>query len=87
MKPNEKHSFPPFHCVVEGNYLEVLKEIHNGHLYYLNTKQKALIFAYCVVGNCPTLPTATVKKQGKNVEMFIVDHDLHRTLSELVNFE
>ena len=35
------------------------------HLYYLNTKQKALISAYCVVGNCATPPTKTVKKQGK----------------------
>ena len=27
-----KHSFPPFHRVVEENYLEVFKEIHDGHL-------------------------------------------------------
>ena len=82
-----KHSFPPFHRVVKGNYLEVFKEIHDGHLYYLDTKRKALISAYCVVRNCPTPPTTTVKKQGKNVEMFIVDHDPHQALSELVNFE
>ena len=82
-----KHSFPPFHCVVEGNYLEVFKEIHDSHLYYLDTKRKAMISAYCVVGNCPTPLTTTVKKQGKNVEMFIVDHDLHQALSELVSVE
>ena len=82
-----KHSFLSFHCVVKGNYLEVFKEIHDGHLYYLDTKRKALISAYCVVGNCPTPPTATVKKQRKNVEMFIVDHDLHQALSELVSLE
>ena len=64
----------------------MFKEIHDGHLYYLDTKRKALISAYCVVGNCPTPPTATVKKQGKIVELFIVDHDLYQTLSELVNF-
>ena len=75
-----KHSFPPFHRAVEGNYLEMFKEIHDGRLYYLDTKQKALASAYSVGGNCPTPPTATVKKQGKNVEMFIVDHYLHQAL-------
>ena len=75
-----KHSFAPIHRVVEGNYLEVFKEIHDSHLYYLDTKRKALISAYCVVGNCPTPPTTTVKRQGKNVEMFIFDHDLHQAL-------
>ena len=35
---DNKHSFPPFHCVVKGNYLEKFKRIHDGHLYYLNTK-------------------------------------------------
>ena len=60
--------------------MEVFEEIHDGHLYYLDTKPKALISAYCVVGNCPTPPTTTVKK-------FIVDHDLNQALSELVNFE
>ena len=82
-----KHSFPPFHRVVEGNYLEIYKEITDGNLYYIDTKRKALISAFCVVGNCPTPPTMTVKKRGKDVEMFLVDHDLHQALSELVNIE
>ena len=43
---DRKHSFPPFHRVVEGNYLEVFKEIHDGHLFYLDTKRKALISYY-----------------------------------------
>ena len=33
-----KHSFPPFNHIIEGNHLEVFKEIHDGHLYYLDTK-------------------------------------------------
>ena len=60
-----KHSFPPFYCVAEGSLLEVFKEIHDSHLYYPDRKRKAMISAYCVVGNCPTLLTTKVKKQGK----------------------
>lgn len=46
-----------------------------------------MISAFCVVGNCPTPLTRTEKKHGKKVEMFIIDHDLHQALLELVNNE
>ena len=82
-----KHTFQPFHHVVEGNYLEIHKEVGDGTLYYVDTKRKALISAFCVVGNCPTLPTLTVKRRGKNVDMFLVSHDVHQVLSELVSSE
>lgn len=54
---------------------------------YLDTKRKVMISAFCVVGNCPTPLTRTEKKHGKKVEMFIIDHDLHQALLELVNNE
>ena len=57
------HVFPPMHRVVEGNYLEVHREVPNGKTYYLDTRKKALISAYCVVGNCPQLPHVTGKKR------------------------
>ena len=82
-----RHIFPPYHCVVEGNYLEALKECSDGSLYYVDIKQKAIVSASCVVGNCPTLPNVTEKKCGKNLEMFLVDYDMHQVLSELVNTE
>ena len=56
-----KYSFPPFNHIIEGNHLEVFKEIHDGHLYYLDTKQKALISAYCVIG----LPNTTYNNSEK----------------------
>ncbi len=80
-----KHSFPPLNRVVEGNYLEIYKEITDGNVYYIDTKGKAFISVFCVVGNCPTPPTMTVKKRDKDVEMFLVHHDLHQALSQLVN--
>ena len=82
-----RHTFPPYHPVVEGNYLEVFKELSDGSLYYVDAKQKAIVSAFCVVGNCSTLPTVTEKKRGKNLEMFLVDYDMHQVLSELVNTE
>ena len=41
--------------------------------------------AFCVIGNCWTPPTITETKQGKEVEMFLIDHDMHQSLCELVN--
>ena len=82
-----KHTFPPFQSVVEGNYLEVHKETSNGNIYYIDTKRKALISTFCVVGNCPEPPTITVKKGRKDVEMFLIDHEMHQALCELVNTE
>ena len=82
-----KHTFPPLHCVVEGNYLEKHKETAGCNIYYIYYKHKVLISAFYVVGNCPTPPTITEKKQGKEVEIFLIDHDMHQSLYELVNTE
>ena len=70
-----RHTFLPYHRVVEGNYLEVFKERSDGSLYYVDVKHKAIVSAFCVVGNCPTLPTVTEKKRGKNLALFLVDYD------------
>ena len=41
-----RHTFPPYHPVVEGNYLEVFKELSDGSLYYVDVKQKA---SFCIL--------------------------------------
>ena len=87
MKDDYNHTFPPYHRVVIGHYLEVHKETTNGTLYYVNTKKEALISAFCVVGNCPLPTSVTVKKNKKDVEMFLIVNDLHQYLCELVNYE
>ena len=69
---------------MEGHYLEILKETSNGSLYYIDNAQKVLISAFSIVENCPELPKNLQKKKGKVVEMFIVNHDMHQALSELV---
>ena len=51
-----KRTFPPLHCMPERNYLKQNKEDVGGNLYYIDYKCKALIFAFCIVGNCPTPP-------------------------------
>lgn len=60
-----KYIFLPYHCVIEGNYLEVFKKRSDGNLYYVNITHKAIIFAFSEVGNCPTLPKVTEKKRGE----------------------
>ena len=77
------HTFPPAYRVVEGHYLEIYKETNGGMLYYIDNTCKALISAFCVVGNCPELTSTQQMKRGKNVEMFIVNHDIHQVLYEL----
>ena len=66
---------------MEGHYLEIYNETNDGTLYYINNK--ALISVFCVVGNCRELPSTQQKKRRKNVEMFIVNHDIHQALYEL----
>ena len=78
-----RHAFLPYHHVVEGNYLEVFKERSDGSLYYVDVKHKAIVSAFFVIGNSPTLPTVTEKKRGKNLAMFLVDYDMHQVLSVL----
>ena len=82
-----RHTFLPYHRVVEGNYLEVFKECSDCSLYHVDVKQKAIVSAFCVIENCSTLPTVTEKKCGKNIEMFLIDYGMHQVLSELVNTE
>ena len=60
--------------MVEENYLEKHKETAGGNLYYTDYKFKALISAFCVTGNYPTLQI-TEKKRGKEVEMFLIDYE------------
>ena len=79
-----RHRFPLVHRIVEGHYLEILKEISNGSLYYIDNAQKVLISAFSIAENYPELPKTLQKKRGKVVEMFIVNHDMHQALSELV---
>ena len=56
-------------------------------LCYVDQKREAIISAFCVVGNCPTPTTMTVKKHGKDVEMLLIDNDMHQSLCELVDYE
>ena len=78
-----RHTFPPNHRVIEGHYLEVFKETSDGVLYYIDFQRKAMISAFCIVGNCPDLPSENHKRRGKDTIMFTVDHDMHQALSEI----
>lgn len=68
---------------MEGHHLEIYKETNNGSLYYVDNARQALISAFSADGNCPELPKTLQKKRGK-VVLFIVDHDIHQALDELV---
>ena len=73
--------------MVERNDLEQHKETAGGNSYYIDYKRKALISAFCIVENFPTPPIITEKKRSKEVEIFLIDHDMHQSLCELVNTE
>ena len=79
------HDFPPLHRIVEGNYLERHTSNNDGDVYYLDTTKTAFISGFCVVGNCPPLQTVRYKRKGKLQDMYMVDHDLHQALCEIVN--
>ena len=79
MKQWPKHTFPPLHPI------EQHKETAARNLKYIDYKCKALIYAFCVVGNCLTPPTVTERKWSKVVEMFLINHDMHQSLCELLN--
>ena len=72
MKDNYNHMCPPLHRVAMGNNLDIHKETSNGTLYYVHTKRQAIISAFCVVGNCPTPTTTTMKKRGNEMEMYFI---------------
>ena len=40
------HKFPPYHTVIEGNYLELHKEQKDSDLYYVDYRKTALISAF-----------------------------------------
>ena len=63
--------------MIQGNYIEQHKEEAGGNLYYIDYKCKALTSAFCIVGNCPRPPIIIEKKWWKEVEMFLIDHDMH----------
>ena len=73
----DKYTFPPLHFIIEGNYLEQHKEAADGSLYYIDCKSKASVSAFCIVGNYLTPPTITEKKWSKEMEMVLINQDMH----------
>ena len=65
--------FPTLHRMINGNYLEQQVVIY----VTLITNIKALMSAFCVVGNCPIPPIITEQKRSKEVKMFLINHDMH----------
>lgn len=78
-----KHTLPPNHRVIKGNYLEIYADDKDGFMYYVEKKKEAIISSLCVIGICPPLQTKEVKKKGKLETMFFVDNELHQSLCEL----
>ena len=53
------HKFPPYHRVIEGNYLKLHKEQKDSDLHYRKT---AMISAFAVIGNYP-MPEIIMKRK------------------------
>ena len=78
------HKFPPYHRVLEGNYLELHKEQKDSDLCYVDYRKTAMISAFAVIGNCPMPEIINEKKNGKLVAMYVISSDIHQALCELV---
>ena len=78
------HKFPPYHRVIEGNYLELHKEQKDSDLYYVDYRKTALISAFAVIRNCPMSEIINEKKNGKLVAMYVISSDIHQALCEHV---
>ena len=74
---SNKRTFPPLHCMIERHYLEQHKEAAGDNLYYIDYKIKALIPAFCIVGNYSAPSTITENNRSKEVEMFLINLDMH----------
>ena len=51
--------------VIKGHYIEIFKEMKDGDIYYLDSKETAIIPCYCIVGICPALDPVMEKRHGK----------------------
>ena len=70
-----------------GKLSRTTKETAGCNLYYIDYKPKTLISALLETVWHLTPPTITEKKRNKEEEMFLIDHDMHQKLCELVNTE
>ena len=71
---------------VYGHYLEIHQNnTKDGDIYFLDVSKTAIVSAFSVVGNCPEPTMVTRKRIGKEQNMFLIDHNLHQGLCELVN--
>ena len=83
------NKFPPYHRVIEGNYLELHKKQKDSDLYYVDYRKMAMISAFddfsiiSVIGHCPMSEIINEKKNGKLV-MYVISSDIHQALCELV---
>ena len=80
-----QHSFSTNQRVIQGNYLEMFKEVRDGDIYYVDKRRSAIVSSLCVVGVCPELKEVTHKRRGSEETMLMVDGELHQALCELVN--
>ena len=82
VKDDYGHYIPANIKVIEGNYLDIFKEIKKGDLYYLDTSKLAIISCFSVVGICPEFVEVEQIRLRKIETMSLVTHDMHQLLLE-----
>lgn len=64
---------------------ELHKTLKEGDVYYLDEQRTAIVSAFAIVGNCPLLETLSQKIRGHIQDMFLLSHEIHQGLCEIVN--
>ena len=64
-----RHTLPPNHRVIKGNYLELHTDDKDGFIYYVEKKKGAIVSSLCVIGICPPLITKLVRRKDKDEEL------------------
>ena len=78
------HTFPVFHTVVKGHYLEVHKRLKNVTLLYEDVIKVVAVSPYCIASISPELNTTNSREKGQTITLFETTNHVNKVLLDLV---
>ena len=78
------HTFPVFHIVVKGHYLEVHKRLKNVTLLYEDVIKIVAVSPYCIASISPELNTTNSREKGQTITLFETTNHVNKVLLDLV---
>ena len=79
------HKSPPYHRVVEDNYLELYKDQKDNDVYYIDYGKIAIISSFAVLEIILDVEIVHEMKYVKLISMYVITSNVHQALCELVN--